>query len=131
MIYVWFQHKFRSRGGRGGIGLFKRPLPIAAGYLGDQRVAGIKPLAQTAAAARDFHLPPAECFLTQDAEPLVIERTPVPDTIRGSENTQPLIQWQVGFDRHVISLPGSSIYSIGTQNDIRIGEILTATLVSS
>ena len=77
----------------------------------------------------DDNLTPGKLFIAQNADPLVVERIPVPEPVGRTQNHQALIQWQVGSDCHITSLQGSWIYTIGTENDCRIGENPSPRLV--
>ena len=79
--------------------------PIAVGSFGSQLVARINPLAWTAvaclgraldvkktgAAARDFHLAAGKRLMTKNANPLVVERVPVPEMIRRSKDSEAFV----------------------------------------
>ena len=85
---------------------------------------------RTGAVTGNFHLTTGEHFFAKDANALVVQRFPVPEIIRGSQRLQALIQLQVGSICHVTTLPGSWLYTIGCQNDYRIGENLTRPLMT-
>jgi hypothetical protein len=77
-----------------------------------------------------FDLPAAELSVTQDADPLVIQRRPVSELVGFPQDAQTLVQGQMGSNCHVFTLPGSAISTIGGEHDCRIGENLSRTLVT-
>jgi hypothetical protein len=52
------------------------------------------------------HLATAELAFAENANPPVIERVPAAKLVRRSKHQETLIEWQVGSDRHDLSLPG-------------------------
>jgi hypothetical protein len=78
-------------------------------------------LRSTIGKAPDFDLTSVELSLAKDTKALIIERIPAPESILGTQDREPIVEFEMGNHRATSSLLVASKHTIGTVADCVIG----------
>jgi hypothetical protein len=71
--------------------------------------------------AADFHLPSVKFSLADNAKTLVIERSPVSESIFNTQYGEPIVEFEMSYHSAKSSLLIASNHTIGTLDDCVIG----------